>query len=913
MSRKPDWNEYVRKNLALPELTREREEQIREDLARQFEQACADARARGATDEEAEAAARAHVPDWDSFISDVYRSERRNAKPRLDKWQEQGVRAETGGVMSRWLNDLRQDALYGLRTLRKNPGFTIVAVLTLALGIGANTAIFSMVNGVLLRPLSYADPDKLVAVWETFQKRGSDRFPFSFPNFRDWQERNQVFEKFALFRDLQVNFTTDEGTERLPAALVTAEFLPALRVSPQLGRAFTPADDVKGAEPVALLSHEFWQHRFGGDPAIVGQRLTINGAGATVIGVLPAGFEFPIDLGNAKIWTPAASDAGLFPQRGLHGYTGLARLKPSVTMRQAQVEMSRIAAELEQEYPRSNEGKGANIISLQEQVVGESRLGLLLLLGVTGFVLLIACANVANLLMARSAARQREFAIRTALGAGRGRLIRLLLTESSLLVLGGGTLGTILAPGVVQGIRALLATWEVPRLGEVSADGSVLAFAIAVSLMSAVLFGLAPALQSPQLALYSSLKEGLSYSSSRSRRRVRGALVILEVAMAIVLLLGAGLLLRSFLSLLQVNPGFNTDSVLTFRLIASRQKYDTFDQVADFHRQVETHIAALPGVLSSGASDRAPLAGGRFSTDFWILGRMNPDTEEGILFRYYSATPGYFRTLGIPLLRGRLFTEEDRRHRPGVVLINQTMAQRYWPDGNPLGDSLMLGLSFGQDGEPETFEVVGVVGDVKQTSLDAEVGPQIYIPYRQQTGNRMYFVVRTEGDPLALADAIRAEVAALDRDVPLYEVSTMEALKARSTASRRVGVLLLGGFAVLALALAVVGLYGAISYSVSQRTHEMGIRMALGAGRGEILKMVLREGLWLALTGLALGTAGAFALTRLLEGMLYGVAATDPATFLAVSALLLSVALAACYLPARRATKVDPMVALRYE
>ena len=831
------------------------------------------------------------------------------------------ARIELGGVEQvkervhevRWgtmLETFWQDMRYGVRMLRRNPGFTTVAVLTLALGIGANTAIFSVVNAVLLRPLPYDNPHQLVMVWETIREAGYQTGP-SYPNFEDWREQNQVFEQMVAFRSLDYTLTGVEEAVRVQGARVSAGFFPLLRVEPILGRPFLPEEDQAGAKNVVILSYGFWHRRFGGDPGAVGKKVTLDGTDFTVIGVLPPGFKFPYEMVPAELWTPTALDAELFPQRGLHALGAIGRLKPGVTLQQAQAEMDTIARRLEQEYPEDNTGRGVNLVPLHRQVVGGVRPALLILLSAVGFVLLIACANTANLLLARGAARQEEMSIRAALGAGRGRLVGQWLTESMLLGLAGGTAGLVLALWALDAFVALVPD-DFPRLGSIGIDGRVAGFALTVSLLTGLASGLAPAIHASGPDLQGGLKASGRTSAGSGRHRLRSLLVVSEVMLTLVLLIGAGLLIRSFLRLLDVKPGFNPMNILTFEMSAPPSDYDG-NQLADFYRQVLDRVKSLPGVVSAGSATTLPLTGNNIGTIFRALGRPAPAPGEEPRIMYYSISPGYFRTMQIPLLKGRVLTERDMRDKAGVIVVNETLARRFWPGQDPLGEQLSLGLSLDQEGEPEAYEIVGIVGDVRHRGLDREVFPQIYVSYRQQTWAFMSFVVRSNRDPLSLVGGIRNQTLAVEKNQPVYNFQTMEQYLLDSVGQRRFSMMLVGLFALVALLLATMGVYSVVSYSVTQRTHEIGIRLALGAKRGDIFRLILGQGLGLTLMGVGVGLGGAFALTRFLESLLFGVATTDPLIFTAVPAFLLAVALLACYIPARRAMKVDPMVALRYE
>ncbi|HVG19229.1 MAG TPA: ABC transporter permease [Blastocatellia bacterium] len=800
------------------------------------------------------------------------------------------------------METLYQDIRYGVRTLLKNPGFSAIAVLALALGIGANTAIFSVVNAVLLRPLPFEEPDRLVMVWEKRMALGRVRNVASAPDFVDWRAQNAVFEDMAAYFNNGFNLSGDDEPERLQGVSVSPGFFSVLRAQPKIGRAFLPDEDNPASEPAAIISNGLWQRRFGGDPNIIGKTIRMNDQSRTVVGVMPADFVFPNS--DVEVWVPLTFSASDLNSRGSHYLNVIARLKPGVAIKQAQDEMDRIAARLEEQY-QVNTGHGVNVFSLHEEVVGNVKQALVVLLGAVGFVLLIACANVANLLLARAAVRQKEMAIRTALGAGRARIIRQLLTESTLLALAGGTLGVLLA---LWGLDLLLAvsTGSIPRVKEIRLDGGVLAFTFLISLGTGLIFGLVPAWQASNPDLNESLKEGgRGASAGIHRNRVRSIFVVAEVAICLVLLIGAGLMIKSFVRLLDVNPGFNAENLLTMNVSLSGSKYrETAQRMAFFNQAIE-RIASAPGVQGAATVLSLPMSGSS-SRYFQIEGRPPQPPGQGYNANINAASGGYFKAMGIPLIQGREFNEGDVMGSLPVVIINQAMARQFWPDEDPVGQRMGVG------NEP-LRTVVGVVGDVRQAGLETEPRAEFFYPFFQIDQGFGTFVVRTGGDPKAVISAVRGELQAVDKDQPLFRISTMNEALAQSVAPRRLNMLLLGIFAGVALVLAAVGLYGVMSYSVTQRTREIGIRMALGAARGDVVKLVVGQGMMLASTGVALGLVASYFLTRLMSSLLYGVSATDPLTFTVISLILVGVALGASYVPARRATKVDPMEALRYE
>ncbi|HEX8184768.1 MAG TPA: ABC transporter permease [Blastocatellia bacterium] len=801
------------------------------------------------------------------------------------------------------MDTLIQDLRFGIRTLLKNRGFTAVAVIALALGIGANTAIFSVVNAVLLRPLPYQDAGQIMTVMY------EGRMPVAPADYFDWKEQNRVFEHMAAAQYWQPNLTGEDRPEQLWALQLSAEMFDLLGVKPALGRTFLSNEDRPGNERVVVLSHRLWQRRFGGDPAIVGGAITLDGASYEVIGVMPPAFRFaPFWATKAELWVPLNLAPRANDRRG-SSLRVFARLKPGISREQAQSEMTAINLRLEQQYPESKKNLSLMVDPLQEAVVGNIRPALLILLGAVSFVLLIACANVANLLMARATTRQKEIAIRTALGAGRWRLVRQLLTESILLSLTGGALGLLLA---LWGVKALVALSpaNLPRVESISLDSSVLYFTLAVSLLTGLIFGLAPALQSSRLDLNESLKEGGRGSTEGARRnRVRRLLVVAEMALALVLLIGGGLMIRSFARVQAIDPGFNPHNVLTFVVSLAGSQHSTRPQRLAFFDQLLNRIEALPSVESASAINHLPLAGDIWGLGFTIEGRPVPPPEERLAAVYRIVRPGYFKTMGAAIIKGRDFSERDRNDSPAVVIINESLARRHWPGEDPLGKRMVV-----TDGDDRPREIVGIVKDLKQSDWTAEPKPEMYLPHLQSAEPRyMTLVVRSASDPMTLVAAAQSEVWAIDKNLPVSQVMSMEQVISDSIEQQRFNMLLLGIFAALAMALAAIGVYGVMSYSVTQRTHEIGIRMALGAKRGDVLWMIVKQGVIITAIGVCLGLAGAFVLTRLMSSLLYGVSATDPVTFVVIPLVLTGVALGASFVPALKAAKVDPMIALRYE
>jgi putative ABC transport system permease protein len=813
------------------------------------------------------------------------------------------------------METLFRDARYGFRSLWKRPGFTAIALITLALGIGANTAIFSVVNAVLLRPLPYIDSERLFVPWGS-RNETREHTVVSYPDFADWQAQTKTLEYVAAYNSS--GSLLREGNvepELISGAAVSADLFPLLKISPELGRAFTRADDQPNAPQVIVLSHNLWQRRFNSDPSILGKQIRLGSTSVTVLGVLPEGFLFPARANKTDFLRPLAATLGdRSLRRSSYSLRVIARLKPGVTAAAAESEMRAIGVQLEQQYPDEGFRLGARLISLHDEITWGATTPLLVLLGAVSFVLLIACANVANLLLARAASRHKEMAIRVALGAGRRRVVRQLLTESLLLSLAGGALGLLVA---WWGVHLLLttSTLNIPRLRDAGLDTTVLAFTAVVSVLTGLLFGLAPALQSSKANLHDSLKEGgRSAAGGTMRNRVRAALVVVEVALSLVLLVGAGLLGKSFLILSEVRPGFEAKHVLTTNLSLSKARYPEPEQQQAGFAEIVKRIAAIPGVEAAAFIHPIPLGGDSEANTFLITGRPPLRPEDKPTSNHRTISPDYFRALNIPLLRGRVFDERDTQHTRPVIIINETLARRQFAGTEALGQHIIIEGEQGDKGTPPEREIVGIVGDVHHEGLDSESGREYYVPYTQAPEPFMSLVVRSTADnPNSVAGSLRGVIKQIDKDQYVGDIQPMTKLVADSVARPRFNTLLTGLFAIVALLLASVGIFGVLNYAVAQRTQEIGLRVALGAQTSDVLRLVLGQGMRLILFGLALGLVASLALTRVLANMLFGVKPTDPLTFVAVSFLLASVALLACYLPARRATKVDPLVALRYE
>ena len=804
-----------------------------------------------------------------------------------------------------------QDLRYGLRVLRKNPGVTITAVLTLAVGIGANTAIFNAVHAVLLRPLPYPEPQRLAIVWGG--ARQARKTPVSATNFLDYQEQNRVFEHMATFHAGSLALTGAADPEWIRTGNVSPDFFKVLGVRAALGRTFSPEEGRSGRNQVLVLGPGIWRRRFGADRNIVGRILMLNATRYTVIGVLPEGFEFSVPglFRPAEMWTPAVlirDDS----QRNNNDLRVIARLKPGITLRQAETDLKVISRRLARAYPQILAGLDTQLVPLREQIVGDVRPLLLILLGAVGFLLLIACANVASLQLARASTRRKEVALRLALGASRRRVVRQLLTESVLLALLGGALGLLLARWGI-GLLTGLAPAHLPRESGGGLGSAVLLYSLLLSLVTGVLFGLAPAFQSSAQGLGETLKEGgRAAAESAAGGRLRGLLMVAEVALALVLLTGAGLLVRSFARLLAEKPGFEVENVLTVFLVLPRYSYPDARAQSALYRQAIDRIAALPGVTAAGGIDDLPLTPDRDASTFAVEGGEPWTADRSPVAQVRTVTPGYFRAMSIPLVQGRPFAATDTSSAPPVLLINQTLARRFFKGEDPVGKRLTFGGSTPAS-PPSWVTVAGVVADVRDLGLESRPEPEVYLPYEQSPLSYINVVARVDGDPGRLAAAMRDTIRGLDRGLPLPEAEPMNAVLATSIAQRRFSMLLLGLFAAIALALAAVGIYGVITYAVARRTHEIGVRMALGARRSDVLRMVIGRSLTLTACGVGAGIVGALALTKLMSSLLYGVRPTDLPTFLAVALVLACVAALASYLPARRAMAVDPVVALRNE
>jgi len=811
-----------------------------------------------------------------------------------------------------YLHGVGGDLRFAFRALRKSPGFTLVVLLTLALGIGANAAIFSVVNAVVLRPLPFRDADRIVVVWGNLHRPGVEEIPASAGEYVDYRDRNHAFDAVAAYDTLGFNLTGGAEPERVDGAVVTPTLFPLLGGAAEIGRTFTSDEEQPGRDQVAIISHRLWRRRFNGDRSIVGQLVAIDGRPTTIVGVMPATFQFPDE--TVDLWRPILLDGEALSEnnRGSHGFTILGRLKPGFTIAQATSDLDALATTFKARFPGNyRNGFTTHIRRLQDEIVGDTSRALYVLLGAVTFVLLIACANVANLLLARAASRRREIAMRTALGASRGRVVRQLLTESVVIAAVGGAVGLVVA---AWGVHALVAAApdSIPRLAEVGVDRRVVAFTALVAVATGVLFGVVPAVTASRADVNDVLKEG---GRSGAAAIVRGGrvLVVAEVALSIVLLVAAGLLIRSFARVHEVRPGFAPERLLTFRLSLPTSRYATFQKGEVFFDDFFARLRAQPGTSGVAAINALPFSGAGGSRSFHIDGRAPLRPGESMEEQLRIVTDGYFGVMGVPVVTGREFTVRDTLSRPRVAVVNEAFAQKHFAGDTALGHR----ISFEQDA-PQWYEIVGVVGNIRHRGLDSAERPELYVPYRQPlftswTVRPMHIVVRTVGPPLEAVSTIRRALADVDRDQPISDVRTMDSRIDRSLTARRFNMILLGLFAALALALASVGVYGVMAYSVTERTHEIGVRIALGAQRRDVVLMVMRQGITMIAIGTVVGIAAARAATRVMATLLFGIGAADPLTFIAVPALLLAVALVACYVPARRATRVDPLYALRAE
>ena len=898
----PEWKRHIGERLAGLRINAAREAAIVEELAAHLNDRYAEFLAGGATADEAERRTLAELSDPDLLSRELTRVERQITSEPVFLGTNR---------RRHLLSDLWQDLRYGARVLRKQPSFTLIAVLTLALGIGANTAIFSVVNALLLRPLPFPEAERLAIVATTVRRERVETRSTSYPDFVSWRDQSTVFEQIAASNGNSFSLLGEGDAERVSGELVSANYFSLLGVRAAFGRTFLPEEDsTPDTHRVALIGHGLWQRHFGGTPNLIGQTIQLSDGSYTVVGIMPEGFRGISD--QAELWLPMMMSSAVRPGQNLQmrnqrWLSTIARLKPGVSLQQARAEMDAIARRLEQTYPDTNANRGALVTPLREQLFGNMQLTLWILSGAVGCVLLVACANVANLLLQRAATRRKETAIRLALGATLGRLMRQLLTESLLLALGGGALGVVLAFWSADFLISL-SPISFPSFVKLTPDARVLGFSLLLSVLTGVLFGLAPALQAAKPMVSEVLKEsGRGTSGGLGRSRLLGSLVVSEIALALVLLVGAGLMVRTLQRLQAVDPGFDSGHLLTMRFNPPTQKYP-LTQIGVFNRLVRERLQTLPGVQSFALSSDLPLSGDTSAGPIELEGQSVLPSESEIRMYSHRVTPQFFSTLGIPLVKGRDFTDNDHAQAPGVVIINEGLARRYWPGEDPIGKRLREAGS-----EKPWVSIVGIVADVKYRGLPRNPNddPDVYFPLLQRPANNLCMAVRTEGEPISLTASIRSELQKLDPSLPVYSFTTMAQQVARQTMQSRFSAWLLGIFGALALALSAVGIYSVMAYAVEQRTQEVGIRMALGARAGDVLKLVIRQGMRLALLGVALGTGAALVLTQLMKGLLFGVAAADPATYAGIAFLLMAVALLACWIPARRATKVDPLVALR--
>jgi putative ABC transport system permease protein len=911
-----DWKQYVREHLPPLRLSAAREQEIIEEIAQQLEGACAEVLARGGSQTEAEARAATQIPDWNVLAAEICRAEQPvteivNASvPEAwrDSMSEENFRKRRGG---NFMADFLQDLRYSFRLLRNSPGITAVVVLTLALGIGANSAIFSVVNSVLLRPLPYRDSASLVWITNKLPTRAGT-VVFDIDYFA-WRKHCTSFADITAYSPGSEYTLTGSGeAERIVAVRATYSYLHTLGVSPQIGRDISAEEDRPGAPRVALVTDDFWRQRFSADPGVVGRQITLDGNLYTIIGVLPSEFEFPENR-KAELLVPLAdAEADISTTKAIMFVRIIARLKPGITPQAAAVEVDTFSRSFHATFPatfaRMFAGGQPQVMFLHDRLVGSVRTALMLLLGAVGFVLLIACVNVASLQLARAAAREKEIAIRGAMGAGRWRLARQLLTESSLVGLFGGTAGLALGVWLIALVRRF-GPRAIPHLDVTQLDGRVVLFTIAVSLFSGILFGLAPVFSAFRVSLNDSLKQGGAQSSAGKKVvRPQQVLVTIELGMALVLFIGAGLLARSFVRLISIPQGFDSHNVLTARISLPASTYLKDEQQREFYSQLMERLRALPGVTAAGAGSALPLEGMVWSSVVQVEGRPPVDKNPGNPWHaaVNLVNPEFFSALRIPLMSGRFLARTDAATTPGTGVINEAFVKMFFPNENPLGHRVQMADS-------PWRTIVGVVGDTRQSGIASETLPAIYISNEQSPYSDMTLALRSEADPIALAPAVRAIVTSIDKNVPIFSVETLDAALASQVASQRFNMALLVGFAALALLLSVIGIYGVMAYAVGQRSHEIGIRLALGALPGNVLRMVLLQGAKLGALGVLVGLAAGFALTRLLGTLLFEVKATDPITFAGGALILFGAALAACWIPARRATKVDPLVALRYE
>ncbi len=900
-----DWAAFVRARLPLDDLTPSREARIVRELANQLEDVYQDARSRGLGDAAADAWACSQVTDWPRLAADVRQAGRTHRLSLLDRYANPvdvladatRSRFSPGSLMLTLLRHLR----LSIRQLLRAPMFAAVVIITMGLAIGAATAMFSVINGVLLRPLPYGHPESLVRLYEIVPQFG--RFSVAPATYLDWRDQAGVFERMASYASTSGTFAGTDAPERVPGATVTWNVFETLGVSAALGATFTAENDAPGHDHVLVISHGLWQRRFGSDASLVGRTVSLNGEPATIVGIMPPNFYFPTR--TIEYWQPMAIDAAKAP-RGAHYLGVVARLRPGVGSAEAGAAVKALSERLARQYPDSSANESAEVIPVHEQVVGRIRPALLTLFAAVVVVVLIACANVANLLLARASSRQREVAVRTALGASRARLIVEALVESTVLATAGGTLGLLIAYGALRPIRALGAV-SIPRVADVTIDPRVLLFTMGVSLLTGLIFGLAPAWHAVRSGVGAALPRTARSVVGPGSRRVRQALIVVEVALSIVLLVGAALLLRSFSRLTSVDPGFQPERALAFQVSLPGSAYREDPSRIGFYNTLLEKLRRTPGVTAAGMVQTLPLRGS-YTLSFGIEGRPAAGLDDDQSANHRVVSPGYFEALGIPLKRGRAITPQDTATSERVAAVDEAFARRYFPNEDPIGHALRIG-----NGTDTPYRIVGVVGDVHQGGLDAVMAPTMYVPHSQDVFSTMWIVVRTAGEPLAFAGTARSVLRSIDAGLPAYSIASLASVVSDSVAERRFSMFLLAVFAAVALVLASVGLYGVVAYMVTGRTREIGLRVAIGAAPGAVLRMVMRDGMTLAILGVAIGLAGAFTLAGVVRSLLYDTAPTDPLSYAGTALLMLAISALACYLPARRATRVDPLTALRSE